>query len=45
MQIVFAVLLIFLCIGLFARKFNWWTRLLLLLVIAIMIVYGTFTSS
>ncbi len=39
MKTVFVLLLLFLGLGLFARTYNTWTRLLLITLIVVMLVY------
>ena len=39
MKTFFVLLLLFLGLGLFARKYNAWTRLLLISLIVVMLVY------
>jgi hypothetical protein len=40
---LFGILVIFLLLGVFARKFNGWVRLLLILVIAGLVMYDSLT--
>jgi len=43
MKTIAVLLLLFLCIGITVRKFNSWTRLLIIVVVAGVVLYVTFS--